>query len=119
MDVGRPTKYEPRYCDEIVKFCRDGYSLTAFAGEIGVARSTITEWAERHEEFSVAVSRAKAVACRWWEDKLRKRADGEGSATAAVFGVKNMGGDDWQEKSHQKVDGTLIVETGVPRGDAS
>lgn len=120
MPAGRPTKYDPKYCDDVVEFCKDGYSLTAFAGEIGVARQTISEWAETHAEFSVAVSRAKAVCCRWWENKLRDRADGDGSSTAAMFGVKNMGRDDWQERQtheHTGKDGGPIKLWGTHQSE--
>lgn len=59
---GRPTKYDPRFCHEVVEFCRKGKSLTAYAAHIGVNRSTITEWGLEHKEFSAAIKSAKAVA---------------------------------------------------------
>src|SRR4051794_28248464 len=93
VGVGRPTKYDPRYCDDIVAFCGQGYSITAFAGSIHVARSTIQEWAAAHDEFSVAVKRAKAASALWWEQRSRtvaERGGGNGAATMIIFNLKNM-----------------------------
>ena len=54
--VGRPTKYDPAYCDDVEAEMGNGLSLTAFAGVIGVSRSTINEWIDANPEFSEAVS---------------------------------------------------------------
>ena len=100
--VGRPSKYEPRYCEEIIAFCRGGYSITAFAGSIGVARDTISEWATQHAEFSAAVKMAKAAATLAYEEaaaRVRAKGGGPGTATMIIFGLKNMAPDDWREKS--------------------
>src|SRR4051794_40772155 len=94
MAVGRPTKYDRRYCDDIVAFCRHGYSITAFAGHIGVARSTIQEWAGAHEEFSAAVKAAKAAAALWWERRGRAgagRRGGHRSWAEGIFQLKKNG----------------------------
>jgi hypothetical protein len=106
--VGRPTKYDPRYCDDIVAYCRQGYSITAFAGHIGVARSTIQEWAGVHEEFSVAVKRAKAASSLWWEERGRRvaeRGGGNGAATMIIFNLKNMAPEDYADKRQHEVNG--------------
>ena len=77
---GRPTDYREEFIESVQTFCADGYSLTAFAGEIGVCRDTISEWCSVHPEFSVAVSRAKAKRARWWEERAREiAARGEGA----------------------------------------
>src|SRR3954465_1630351 len=106
--VGRPTKYDRRYCHDIVAFCRHGYSITAFAGHIGVARSTIQEWAGAHEEFSAAVKAPKAAAALWWEERGRtvaERGGGHGSATMVIFNLKNMAPDDYADKRQHEVSG--------------
>lgn len=101
MAGGRPSKYQPAYCEEVVNFCAEGYSLTAFAGEIGVDRDSITEWAKVYPEFSLAVKRAKAKRARWWEDRGRKIAEEGGpggQATMVIFGLKNHAPDDYSDK---------------------
>lgn len=98
---GRPSKYDPAYCAEVVAHCATGASLTSFAASIDVARSTINEWMEQHDEFSEAVKRAKAKCAAWWEDKARTGLEGKDvNPTLCIFGLKNMAADDWREK-HQ------------------
>lgn len=97
--VGRPTKYDPKYCDMIVEHMSEGASATSFAAEIDVSRSTITEWADTYPEFSAAVTRAKAKCAAWWERVGRTNAvTGNGNATLVIFGLKNMGAEDWRDK---------------------
>lgn len=105
MPAGRPSLYSHAYAEEVLTFCGEGYSLTAFAGEIGVARSTINEWMDAHPEFSEAVNRAKAKRARWWEDKARKVADEGGpggQATMVIFGLKNHAPDDFRDKTEHE-----------------
>lgn len=97
--MGRPSKYEPRFCDEVVQHMADGASLTSFAAEINVARSTINEWMDAHPEFSEACARAKAKSAAWWERTNRVlAATGEGNAGACRLGLLNMASDDWRDK---------------------
>jgi len=110
MSGGRPTKYDPAYCDEVIEHCRDGASLTSFAASIAVARSTINEWMEHHAEFSEAVKVAKAVCASWWEKTARANArDGGGNATLCIFGLKNMAADDWRDKIETEHSGGVTV----------
>lgn len=96
---GRPSKYSPAYCNEVIEFLAQGHSVTAFAGEIGVARSTVFKWAEEHQEFSDALKVGQAKATKFWEGILAKVAsEGGGNATAAIFGLKNRAPDDWSDK---------------------
>lgn len=99
MPAGRPTKYDPAYCDEAVNFLRDGYSIAALAGKLGVAVSTVNLWINTHPEFSDAVKVGQAGAVQWWEERARHLAlTGEGNATAVIFGLKNRASDEWKDK---------------------
>jgi hypothetical protein len=97
--IGRPTKYESRFCGELEADMAEGYSVTAFAGKIGVSRQTIDDWTKAHPEFLEALSRAKAKRLRFWEQTgiavASKGTGGPGAATVITFGLKNMGGDEW------------------------
>ncbi|WP_209018766.1 hypothetical protein [Endobacterium cereale] len=106
MAAGRPTKYDPSYCDAVVEHMKEGASLTSFAAEIGVARSTINEWIDQNYEFSEAVKRGKARCASWWEALGRKNAvNGGGNATLVIFGLKNMAGEDWRERTSMELSG--------------
>lgn len=69
---GRPTKYKPEYCEQIIKFfdvpavdkkgnATDPIFLSAFARSIGVVHDTLLEWASVYPSFSVAYSEAKQL----------------------------------------------------------
>lgn len=104
--VGRPSKYDPAYCERVREFLKDGYSVAAFAGEIGVAVSTVRLWIDEHPEFSDAVKTGQARATLWWENRARAVAMGEdGNPTTIIFGLKNRAPEDWRDKT--EVDSTV------------
>lgn len=111
MTIGRPSKYSEAYCNEVIEFLAGGHSVTAFAGHIGVARSTVFKWAEEIPEFSDALKVGQAKATALWETILVKVArDGGGNATAAIFGLKNRASEDWADKIVNEHAGTMTVE---------
>lgn len=96
---GRPTKYNPIYCDQAIEFMGQGYSLTAFAGSIDVSRDTVYEWQSKHVEFSDAIKMARAKGQMRWEERLRDQAiSNSGNTGAIAFAMKNLYADDWREK---------------------
>jgi hypothetical protein len=104
--VGRPSKYSQTYCGEVISFLAEGHSLTAFAGEIGVAPSTVKKWAKEIDEFSDAVKRGQAKAVAFWERAVIKLATtGEGNATACIFGLKNRAAEEWADISRTELTG--------------
>lgn len=94
-----------------------GHSVTAFAGEIGVARSTVFKWAEEYPEFSDALKVGQAKATMYWETILSSVAlTGKGNATAVIFGLKNRAGEDWADKvvnEHTGKDGGAILTADI------
>ena len=54
----------------VIERMGQGYSLTAFAGSIGVSRNAVYQWTETHADFKDAVSRAKPGRVAWLETKL-------------------------------------------------
>ena len=107
---GRPSTYDPAYCEQAETFLSDGYSVAALAGFLKVAKSTIYEWIERHPEFSDAVKRGQAGAVYWWETANRNLAiTGDGNATACVFGLKNRASDEWRDKTETEHSGNLQI----------
>lgn len=110
MSGGRPSKYDPAYCDAIVAFCQDGASLSSFAASISVARSTLNVWAEQDPEFSEALSIAKAKIAAWYDKAGRHVAvNGGGSAPLIIFGLKNFDGGDFRDKQELEHSGGVTV----------
>ena len=129
--MGRPTDYDPDYCGVAEDFLADGYSMTALAGHIGVARSTVFKWVNEHPEFSDAVKRGSAKATLWWEKANRQLAlTGEGNATSIIFGLKNRASEDWRDVKSTEISGPdggainvkaekaewSIIDTATPSG---
>src|SRR5689334_12371072 len=97
MATGRPSKYSEAYCNEVISYCSQGYSLTAFAGSIGVSRDSLYEWADKHEAFSDALKIAQTKSAIYWEDRLRNSTS-SAETTAAIFALKNRVAKDWRDK---------------------
>lgn len=108
LPVGRPSTYDPSYCQQVVEVMAQGYSLTAFAGKIGCSRSTINLWIDAHHDFMEAVKRGKARRLYQWETsalRVAEKGGGPGTSTIIMFGLKNMGDGEWAEKTETKLVG--------------
>ena len=88
--TGRPTKYKPEYCEQLVEHMKQGKSFWTFAAIIDVAWDTLTDWTHRHPEFLAAKRRGRVHEMEWW-DNLHRRcaATGEGNMTGIVWAQKN------------------------------
>ena len=107
-EPGRPTKYDTAYCEQVVQCCAEGGTLTDFAAEIDVARSTINVWADQHTEFSEALSRAKAKMAAWWGKRAREVAQSGGTGAQGSiiqFALKNLAPDEWSDTVKQEISG--------------
>lgn len=108
--AGRPSKYSPAYCNEVVECLAEGHSVTGFAGLIGVTRSTIYKWVEDHPDFAEAMKIGQAKAVYFWEKNLISVAQkGVGNAACSIFGVKNRAPEDWADKIQTELTGAVKV----------
>jgi len=68
MPAGRPSLYDPKYCDDVIRMGKEGFSVVEMAAEIGVSRNTLeTNWTEAHPEFLEAFTHAMQCSQAWWE----------------------------------------------------
>lgn len=65
--MGRPTKYDPKYCQMLIDHMATGLSFETFGATIDVARATIFNWADEHAEFLDAKKRAFDKCQVFWE----------------------------------------------------
>lgn len=137
--VGRPTKYDPKLCEEIINFfdiapyyerkitttgkndyCKeetidvanDLPHLITFARHIGVSIDTLNEWTRKHPEFSEALKTAKAINERMLAVNALK---GLYQSTFSIFMAKNKFG--WRDEQHLKGEGfetKQIVQVMLP-----
>lgn len=68
MTGGRPTKYDPAYCEKVIHWGKQGKSRTWIASELDITRECLYEWMRVHPSFSDALTRAKIHEQRFWED---------------------------------------------------
>ena len=98
MPAGRPSKYQPKYCDMVVEDMSRGMSLTAFAGLIGVDRSTIDTWREQFPEFHLACRKGQSVRTRYLEGGMLERDMPGPAVNARRFALANAAPEEWREK---------------------
>lgn len=68
MPGGRPTKYDPAMCEQVVAWGAEGKSKTWMAAQLQVSKQRIYDWEAQHSEFRDAITRAMALSQAWWED---------------------------------------------------
>lgn len=109
---GRPTKYRPEMCEQVIELGKEGAGKAEMAAAIGIGYPTFKEWIRKDGEyfnpdFSAAVNIAVGYAQAWWEKNGRAATfKSEGfNATSYIFNMTNRFGDDWKHKSEQTVQG--------------
>ena len=109
MGAGRPSDYDPAYCQVVVDIMATGLSLTAAAGEIGVTRQTLNNWAHEFPEFFDAVCLGKAKRTLALERGMLGAENGP-AVTARMFALKNADPDEWREKQSIEHSGGVSVQ---------
>jgi len=69
---GRPSLYNPAYCDRVIELAAEGCCKAEIAASLGVNARTLSLWSKNHEEFSDAMIRAKELEYAWWLSAGRK-----------------------------------------------
>jgi len=70
--MARPSKYTDEMPDKLYEAMASGYSLTQFAAQECVDRTTVYEWISVHPEFSHAFTRGKQAGEAYWEGELQR-----------------------------------------------
>lgn len=114
---GRPTSYKPEYCDVVIELGKQGYSRAMMASHLDVAKSTITEWASVHKEFSNAIKEADSHAQAWYEQKAHEGLTG-GQFNAQLFKIiaYNRFRDDYADRKEVSIDAHHTVHHSVLSG---
>lgn len=106
MPAGRPSEYTPEIAEHCRAFMGQGYSLTAFAGEIGVNRDTVVDWQKKFPEFSEAVKDGQAARTKILETGLMREDLAGPQITARIFALKNASPEEWRDRvEHTGADG--------------
>ena len=120
--VGRPTKYDPSFCAEVITFGKQGLSKAQIAARLDIHRDTLHQWEQTYSEFSDALKKAVAYAQDLWEERfalgaLGANEDGQQmNPTMMIFLMKNRFPADWRDKqtTEHEVHGAkkVVVEWG-------
>lgn len=105
---GRPSKYKPAFCEEIINLMGSGLSLTAAAAELGLARETVYAWEREIPEFSDAVKLARGKRTLKLERDLIGAQDGP-TVTSRIFALKNACAAEWREKQELDVNASIAI----------
>lgn len=97
MAGGRPSDYDKKYCNMLIKYMAQGYSYEAFAGLIDVCKQTLYNWEKEHPEFLDAKRRARSKCQAKLEQLGHDLVTGKskGNASVWIFMMKNMTG--WRD----------------------
>jgi len=117
-DIGRPSKYDPAFCEKVVECGRQGMGRAEIASELDITRNTLAAWESEHPEFLSATTRASEHSAAWWARKGRLGIDDRNfNANAYSLQVRNRFPGEWRDKQqveHSGVDGKPIELTAVP-----
>ncbi len=119
MPLGRPSKYDPSYCDKLIEHMTGGLSFESFGGVVGVNRDTLYAWSKEHPDFKESKALATQAGRLFWE---RLGVDGVWNepqrktlnATVWIFNMKNRFG--WRDKAP---DEDMDTETREPEQQIS
>lgn len=96
MPAGRPSTYDPSFCEVIRDLMAQGYSKTAAAGSLGVSRQRLIDWAEANPEFRDAIKDGEAARTFKLEQDLLEAPDGP-TVTSRIFALKNAAPHEWAD----------------------
>lgn len=107
--VGRPTKYDPKFCQIVIDVMKKGYSKEAVAGHLGICKDTLYRWDAKHKDFSDALKVGLEFSRMFWEkialDHLtHTKASKQLNSVVWLFNMKNRFG--WADKIETKTEDT-------------
>jgi len=91
MPAGRPTKYDPKYCEMIIEEFRKGGHMRTFADLVDVEKKTLYNWMKEYPEFLHARNKALNASAVFWNKIGIGLASGKlkGNAAAYIFNCTN------------------------------
>jgi hypothetical protein len=104
---GRPTKYDPAYCDQLIAHMNHGYSFASFAGKCAISESTLYKWQADYPEFAEA--HQIGIPCKRLELEYRLLNGDPKATTAAIFALKCAFPEEWADKRQVEQTGTLEI----------
>ena len=105
--TGRPSKYKPEMCGQVIELMKEGASLVEVAAELGICKDTVHEWKKTNDEFSESIKRGVKLRAAWWERKGRTSLENRDfSATFWYMKMKNRFG--WKDKQETNIPARMV-----------
>lgn len=122
--TGRPPKYDPIYCKQLTDSGLAGSSIMQMARDLKISRSTLYKWAEDHEEFKEALTKATEWGEAALEDTVALGMMGQirgFNATAAAMLANRRYGKEWSNRegggntaTNITINGNMAVLNSMP-----
>lgn len=111
-------KYNQKMCKKAIEVLKGGESLAAVCCELGIGRSTLYEWKQKHPEFSEALEMGLQYSQRIWEQIGKDGIIGnydKFNGAPWMFTMKNRFREDYKEDKDVKTDNSSLVEKLIDR----
>ena len=115
--IGRPSTYDPSYCDVVRDMMATGLSKTAVAGHLRVSRQRLIDWGDANPDFRDAIKEGEAMRTLRLEQDLLMANTGP-QVTSRIFALKNAAPDEWRDIKAVEMtgkDGGPLAITGITR----
>ena len=119
MPAGRPSDYDPAYCDDVIAWGKRGKSKAWMAAHLNISRQTMENWSAAHPEFMDALGISAAYSQCWWEDAGQDGME-DGSINASIWS-RSMSARfpaDWREVKGTELTGKLELTSKEQRDAA-
>jgi hypothetical protein len=107
--MGRPSKYDPKYCDKIIELMSEGASIEEVCYEWRITKATLYNWTEKHPEFLNSKKIGEQLSMGWWMKKGRELENTKLNHVLWYMNMKNRFG--WSDKQEIQHSGTNITIT--------
>ena len=106
--MGRPTKYRPEMCQQVVELMREGASLCEVAVNIGITEDTLHRWKKTNQEFSESIKIGLELSKAWWLSQGRVNLENKDfNATLFYMNMKNRHG--WADKVEKQDNHSITI----------
>lgn len=110
---GRPSKYDPSFCQKVIELGKIGASKIEMACELGICKATFSNYEAEYPEFLASVKLAVMHSQAFWEQKGRLATFGgvpNFNAVAWIFNMKNRFSQSWKDNNKSEGEDENIAE---------
>ena len=106
-DLPKLTKFQYKFCKDLVDHMTTGLSYASFAGVVGVNRDTLYQWEKRYPEWKLAKEIGWEKSRLYWDKRVLRM---DGSAHMLEYNTQNRFPDQWGAKAQDPIakDKTVI-----------